>query len=88
MARKGAPGIISVGNRHEWPRECWGSRDWEDEERLQARLAVGQELGNSPVVPPPGPVSSFSPLSKPREREVRGARSRAVDRLIQKLGPR
>lgn len=87
MARKGAPGIISVGNRHEWPREYWGSKDWADEERLQARLAVGQELGNSGVIPPPGPQPSFGLFPKPTRRGA-GAQSRAVDKLLEKFGVR
>jgi hypothetical protein len=85
MARKGAPGIVTVGNRHEWPREFWGSRDWQDEERLQDQLQQGKELG-SLVIPPPSPpvASGFTLFPKPRKREAVSARSRAVDRLIEK----
>jgi hypothetical protein len=79
---RGRPGIITVGDRREWPRECWGWKDWEDEERLQATL--GRDLGASPVIPPPGPQPSFDPFPKPRGREARGARSRAVEKLIEK----
>jgi hypothetical protein len=83
MSRRGAPGIISVGNRHEWPRSCWGSRDWEDEDRLQAQLG-GSEA--SPVVPPPGPTSAVTTLfPKPPRRGVGGAQSRAVDKLLEEL---
>ena len=84
MARRGKPGIISVGNRHEWPREFWGSRDWEDEDRLQAHL--GKELETSVVMPPPGPQlsSGFTLLPKPSRREAASAHSRAVDRVIAK----
>lgn len=86
MAR-GRPGIISIGNRHEWPREWWGSRDWEDEDRLQAKLS--KPLGESGVIPPPGPQPSFSVFAKPRGREAASFESRAVDGLIEKaLRPR
>jgi hypothetical protein len=87
MAR-GKPGIISVGNRHEWPREFWGSEDWEAEDRLQA--ALGIEPGMPVVVPPPGPKSAVTTLfpKPPRRREVGSARSRAVDKLLDRLGIR
>jgi hypothetical protein len=86
MARRGAPGIITVGNRHEWPREFWGSKDWEDEDRLQAQLG-NTSLGASPIVPPPGPQSSFGLFAKPR-RARPDARAEAVDRLLEELGVR
>lgn len=85
MAR-GKPGIVTVGDRHEWPREFWGSKDWEDEERLHAN--PGRELEAWGVIPPPGPQPSFGLFAKPRRREA-NARSDAVDKLIEKaLGPR
>jgi hypothetical protein len=86
MAR-GVPGVVTCGDRREYPREAWGWKDWEDEERLQAQL--GKEMGNTPVIPPPGPQSAVTSLYvKPRGRERRGVQSRAVDKLIEKhLGP-
>jgi hypothetical protein len=89
MARKGVPGIISCGNRHEWPRSMWGWKDWQDEDRLQAKLGMGVELGNSVVVPPPGPQSAMTtpfPPKPRRRREAGGAQSRAVDKLLDELG--
>jgi hypothetical protein len=81
MARKGAPGIIAVGNRHEWPREFWGSRDWEDEDQLQAQLN-SSDLGSGVVPPPlPQPISYFP---KSRRRATASVRSDAVDKLIEK----
>jgi hypothetical protein len=87
MARRGRPGILSVGNRHEWPREFWGSKDWANEDRLQAQL--GSEPATSFVIPPPGPKSAVTTLfPKPSRPEAGGARSRAVDRLLETLGIR
>jgi hypothetical protein len=85
MPRKGVPGVITVGNRREWPSSAWGWKDWEDEERLQARL--NNEIGKSVVTPPPGPeiASGFSLFAKPRGKS-RGARSDAVDKLLDELG--
>jgi hypothetical protein len=85
MARRGVPGVVTVGRRSEYPRSTWGWRDWEDEERLQAQLGK-EPAGASVVVPPPGPqiASGFTLFPKPNRREDAGARSRAVDRLIQK----
>jgi hypothetical protein len=90
MARKGMPGIITVGNRREWARETWGWLDWQREDEPQAKLSMGQGLGNSVVVPPSGPQSSFGlfPKPKPRGREFRGAQSRGVDKLLEELGIR
>jgi hypothetical protein len=101
MARKGVPGIITVGNREEWPREYWGSKDWEDEEAYvaaqnpkrqerkdAARDRLSQELDNSVVIPPPGPQSAVTTLfPKPRRAGV-DARAEAVDKLLEKHGVR
>jgi hypothetical protein len=80
---RGVPGIISVGNREEWPRELWGSQDWTDEEAFlaareqerrtreeAARAVLGKELRNDVVLPPPGPrvAAGFSLFAKPRPR--------------------
>jgi hypothetical protein len=83
MAR-GKPGIFSIGNRHEWPREFWGSKDWEDEERLQSNPAEALETWG--VIPPPGPQVSPSFSLFPRKRPARDARGRGVDKLLDELG--
>jgi len=77
------------------PQEHWTREDWRLAKKAGEVSTTPydpppvQELGNAPVIPPPGPQPSFSPFSKPRGREVRGAQSRAVDALIEKaLGPR
>jgi hypothetical protein len=86
MARKGMPGVVTCGDRRTYSREAWGWKDWQDEERLQDQLQLGKESGNSAVIPPPGPQvsSGFTLFPKPRKREAASARSRAVDRLIEK----
>jgi hypothetical protein len=79
---RGKPGIISVGNRHEWPRSLWGWKDWQAEEQAQ-RWA--QPADPAPVVPEP--LHTIAPgfglyrtPSRPR------GRGREVDRLLEKLG--
>ena len=68
MARKGMPGIITVGNRREWPRETWGWLDWqrEDELQAQARWQGDQSVGRRPTtaanpsqLTSPGPTPAF-----------------------------
>jgi hypothetical protein len=68
MPRKGVPGIITVGNRREWPRETWGWKDWQDEEASE--IARNPELNPTVAAPPPGPqiASGFSLFPKPRGR--------------------
>jgi hypothetical protein len=69
----------------EWTEEDWKAWWHEGSPRLPRRRPP--ELGNSPVIPPPGPKSAVSTLfPKPRGREVRGAQSRAFDRLLDHLG--
>ena len=83
----------------DFPKKWWTPVDWAQWEK-EGRPKVPrdmelpspprtQELGNSPVIPPPGPQSSFGLFPKPRGRDARGARSRAVDAVIEKaLRPR
>jgi hypothetical protein len=83
MARRGKPGIVTVGNRHEFPRSEWGSEDWLREDELQAKL--GKSLGDSVVTPPPGPSSTVTTLfPKRRRRAGTSAMSDAVDALVEK----
>jgi hypothetical protein len=81
------------------PNEFWFEVDWRAWEKagrpkVPAHLELpdppAREIGNSPVaVAPPGPTSAMTTLfPKPRGREVRGARSRAVDKLLEQLGVR
>jgi hypothetical protein len=68
--------IISVGPR-DYPRELWGPGDFEDE-RLEA-ARVGAPLTHAPGGPPP--ELKFSLFQTP---VVGGARSKAIDKLIEK----
>jgi hypothetical protein len=74
MSRRG---IISVGNRHQWPVEFWGSRD-HFEESLEAG-ALARPLPHAPGGQPPELKFSLFP-----ERVEDGVRSKAVDELIEK----
>ena len=81
-----------------YPQKSWVEADWQAWEKagrprvprdmaLQPRLE--QELGNSAVIPPPGPKSAVTTLfPKPRRRREIGARSRAVDRWLEEFGIR
>lgn len=56
---------------------------------VDAPLPPSRELGNSAVIPPPGPQSAVTRLfQKPRGRETASARSGGVDRLLEELGIR
>jgi hypothetical protein len=82
MAR-GKPGILSVGNRHEWPREEWGWLDWQREEEAQRRL---KSLSRPPVQQSPFLCpGGFELNAKPTGRDARG---RGVDAMLKKLGIR
>ncbi|MBA2707501.1 MAG: hypothetical protein H0U59_06835 [Gemmatimonadaceae bacterium] len=85
MARKGFPGIKTVGNRREYPSEVWGYEDWEAEERFQNQLGTNREIGKSAVIPPPNPqiAAGFSLYTRPR---AGNARSRGVDALLEQHG--
>ena len=69
--------IISVGNRHEWPVELWGTRD-----HLEESLETGAIGAPLPHAPPRAPGEMRFSLFP--ERIVGGARSKAVDELIAK----
>jgi hypothetical protein len=74
MSRKG---IVSIGNRREWPVEFWGPRDHEAE-RLEME-ALRRPLPLAPGDPPP--ELKFSLFEPPI---LGGVRSRAIDELIAK----
>ena len=77
-----------------FPKKWWTAVDWECWEKAGRprvpremelpSLTPAKELGNTPVIPPPGPQPSFGLFAKPRRREARNAQSRAVDGLIEK----
>jgi hypothetical protein len=71
--------------RREWPREYWGWRDWQDEDRLQAKLGADEAL---PIIPPAPTRAVVTLFTEQRGREVRSAQSRGVDALLKKLGVR
>ena len=81
-----------------FPKKWWTAVDWEAWEKagrprvpreIDLETPPGPALGNSVVIPPPGPQPSFGLFAKPRRREGAGAQSRAVDKVIEKaLGPR
>ena len=89
MARRGKPGVITVGDRRLYPRSEWGHADWEAEDRLEIKLS-GKQQEMLMGLPPPGPQisSGFRLFPKPEGREAASARSRGVDRLLKKLGVR
>jgi hypothetical protein len=80
---RGKPGIISVGNRHEWPTEFWGWRDWEAEEAAQ-RWA--RPVDPTPVVP--APLRTIPPGFRLHAGPNRSPDRGQVDRLLEKLGIR
>ena len=76
----GKPGIVSVGNRREWPPELWGSRDWEDEARTQ------QPLGRVPVAQPRYLFQGFGSAAAERERAQEERRRVAADVALVRAG--
>ena len=70
-------GIISVGDRHRYPRDVWGYRDHEREREEMDR--IGQPLPHTPGGPPPELKFSLFP-----ERVEDGVRSKAVDELVER----
>jgi hypothetical protein len=79
---KGKPGIISVGDRHEWPREEWGSRDWEEHEAAQR---LSEPLDVPPVVKPPHLLPAGFELH-PKKPSRDDERSRTADRVLEQHG--
>jgi hypothetical protein len=76
----GNPKIVTVGNRHEHPREWWGDADWRAEIREQARR-ISQPL--APLAPPASTLAL--PLyGKPESRRERHAR--ILDARLAALG--
>jgi hypothetical protein len=81
-----------------YPKKLWAEADWKAWEKagrpkvprhLDLQSPPPPELGNSVVIPPPGPTSAVTTLfPKPRGREVRGAQSRAIDRVLAELSIR
>lgn len=79
------------------PKASWLEVDWQEWERrgrprvprdMELRPPPEREMGNSPVIPPPGPASAVNSLFPRASRRDAGARSRAVDRLLEKHGIR
>jgi hypothetical protein len=78
-----------------YPKKNWVEADWQAWEKagrpkvpshLELQPPPARELGNSPVIPPPGPTSAMTTLfPKPRGKR-RGARSDAIDALLDDLG--
>ena len=77
-----------------YPKAYWVEEDWQAWEKagsprvprhLELQPPLPLEIGNTLPVPPPGPqlASGFRLFPKPRRRNA-SARSRAVDRLIEK----
>jgi hypothetical protein len=79
-----------------YAKKYWAPEDWAAWEKagrpkvppqLDLQPPPARELGNSPVIPPPGPTSAVTTLFPPkprRRREVGGAQSRAIDKLLEK----
>jgi hypothetical protein len=77
MARKGVSAVVTVGNRRESPREAWGWRDWEDEERLQLKLTSKQTDMLASVRPPGSQLAAgFTLFPRRRKPHVENAQSR------------
>ena len=88
----------SIGAKHWWDdpnykQAYWTEPDWADWEKhgrpdvpRESRLGSDDPmpLDGLPVPPPPGPQSSVTTLFPKPSRRDANARSRAVDRLIQK----
>ena len=75
--------IITLGDDwYRWPREFWGTKDWERYRASQARLPAGTEI---PPVPLHTPVSIG--LHGDAEAE-RNRRRREADRILEQHGLR
>jgi hypothetical protein len=83
----GHPGIESIGDRHEWPTDYWGWRDWSDETRARSE-AIGYA---TPTAPGDLDVGRFSLYDRPKpppavpERRHQSAR---IDALLAAVGIR
>jgi hypothetical protein len=78
-----------------YPKKYWVAEDWAAWEKagrpkvppdMELQPPPPRELGNSPVIPPPGPMSAVTTLFPPKPRGRGDARSRAVDKLLDELG--
>ena len=84
------------GFRDHYPKKDWVEADWQAWERagrpkvprhLELQAPHEQQLAPTLPVPPPGPQSSVTLFPKPSRRDA-DARSRGIDRLLQKYGIR
>lgn len=75
--------IISVGDDwYRWPREFWGTRDWERFRQSHRRLPTAAEM-------PPAPLHTPVSFSLHRDPEAdRDRRRREVDRVLEQHGIR
>lgn len=82
--KRGRPGVVSVGNRREFPREQWGWKDYEDEANMLASLPKldVKPVYQPDVLAPPG--FTLFPERRPRH----DARSPYVTALLKNLGVR
>ena len=81
-----------------FPKRWWQPEDWAEWEKagkpkvpphLDLQPLEQQEIGNSAVFPPPGPQSTVTLFPRrSSRREATSARSRAVDRWLEKRGVR
>jgi len=85
----GKPGIISVGeDRYDWPRELWGSRDWQEEAKLQSLLEQRPSVVQANVLLPAG----FRLVEERDERRARlveerdERRARLADEALRRYG--
>jgi hypothetical protein len=87
---RGKPGIITVGNRHEWPRSEWGHEDWVAEEAFE-RL-YQRPMGDQVVIPPPAyelPRNFGGLYGNPKaESDADARRRRDADRALKHWGVR
>ena len=76
-----------------YPKKYWVEVDWQAWEKagrprvppdMELELLPEREMGNSPVIPPPGPQSAVTTLFPRPSRRGANARSRAVDRWLEK----
>jgi hypothetical protein len=77
----------------DYPKKWWVEEDWRAWERagrpkvpahLELESPHEQQIGPTLPLPPPGPQSSVTTLFPRQSRRDADARSRAIDRLIEK----
>ena len=82
------PRVVSVGNRHDYPSDAWGNRDYAQAE-LEAHL--NRDLNATPPVRPDHVLAAnfgglYGSTYDARRRE--SARSREIERRLANLGIR